>query len=1340
MVKYVYSCIYFCLLSFSLSSQVVINEVSNKNSSQIADEDGDYEDWIELYNAGADSIDLNQYLLSDDIDELAKWSLPSVVLSPNNFLFIYASGKNRKPLSAIHHWEMPVNHTENWSYKIPDASTSEDWKNPGFDVSDWDTGLAGIGYGDDDDETLVPDGTVTVYLRTEFELSDTSKIADAVFHCDFDDGIVAYLNGNVIALYGFPGGSPSYDAFSAADHEAQMYAGGSPEQFTIDEATLKSMLINGTNTLAVEVHNLGDWSSDLSCKPFLSFGIKDETIVWGTFLPAWYSAAVSSLNLHTNFSIASEGETIFLCNADTLLLDSISVNSLDIDYSKGSITDGNDTIVFFSTATPGYSNNGSAYFLGSSDVASFALDAGFYSGSQTIEIIPPSASSQIYYTTNGAIPTISDSLYTEPITISSTTVIKARIIDTDSVLAPGKIITNTYFIDEDISVPVISITTNEENLYGWDGIFDNWWEDWKKPCYIEYFDSVHVNAFEQNSGMKVDGGAGGSRYQPQKSMRIEPDNNVYGDGVLHYPIIPRKPYIENYETFYLRNGSNMYNVFPYKDAFMVRTLDGTAAEHMAYAPVVIFLNGAYWGLYELREKLDEGHFEYTQDIEKDNLDLLSLSYWYGSVLRTLSGSDTDFLEMKDYLYNYPTPEDSDFYFIADSLLDLKSFADYLIAETWLANVDWPYNNLKIWRDRAGANKWRYAVIDVELGLGYGAWTSANTNMNGYLIYPQSWIEPSATLLQNPIYHDYFLNRYADLMNSTFLPDRTLAMEDSIYQDAIPELPRQWETWWGADSADMLSIFNYYRDALRYDMEVRSDYVREQIVSDFELNKQVTIELAVSPPEAGKIKISTLTIYDLPWSGIYFDGVPVNITAVANTGFTFDHWDPSAFIDDELNPSFYKNISEDETFTAYFTGDAAEEQIVISEINYHNEPSVNSGNWIELFNAGDAAVNLSAWKIKDANPLHQFIIPDDFILEPGAFWVFADNDSLFANQNPEVENYTSGLGFGLDNTSETIHLFDAQNQSKLSLTYLDSLPWPVGADGEGRTLELKNADADINDAANWFDGCIGGSPGQAYSPCNDSIIISEINYHSSDTSDSEDWIELRNISNTEIDISGWKFMDDTSGAGHEYLIPEETILSAGENYVLAQNDFLFQSIYPDVENFSGPFIFSLDNGGEWIRLYDTNGILKNSIHYFDSEPWQEAADGDGYTLELIDSLGLMNDAANWTIICPQGSPAEYAKDLCTDTILDITSIFNDAPVLFPNPSNANTYLQFSTSSNIEITISASDMHGRLIKNFYSGTLAQGNYQFMLHTELFPTGMYQIKIITGSEKSYLKFLKE
>jgi len=1334
----------FSILGSRMNSQIVINEGTNKNATLLYDEDGDNPSWIELYNTGAAGVTLNNYGVSDDSSDLFKWEFPDIILEAGQFLIVFTSGKDRKPDNTIHHWEQPVNDVSVWKYLVPDDDTPADWIVSGFDDSGWENSQVSVGYGDDDDTTVVPDGTLSIYLRHEFNIDDTSQIGNAMLSMDYDDGFIAYLNGNVIALNGFAVGSPAYDELSAVDHEAAMYYGAAPENFIFEETLFKSWLVEGTNVFAVEVHNVSEGSSDLTARPFLSIGIKVEEILWTDILPPWFPTFTLSQNLHTNFKINAEGESIYLTNTLGFTEDTLFIAVGEADHSIGCISDGADISAIFPIPTPGYSNSG-MYYTGYADgLANFSLDAGFYSGEQTVEIIIP-AGGEIHYTLNGEVPTLADPLYTIPITIDNTTVIKARNFDPDGILLPGKTATNTFFIDENITVPVVSITTNNNNLYGDQGIFDNWWTDWKKASYIEYFDSLQYNAFEQNVAIKVDGGAGGSRSLPQHSMRVELDNPAYGDGTLNYPLFKRRWAVDEYETFYLRNGSNMSNVLPYKDAFMVRSTEGTYNEHMAYDPIVVFLNGEYFGYYELRTKLDEGHFNHALGIEKDSLDLLTLSYWYGLILRTLSGSDTDFVQMRDYLGSYPTPEDPEFYLIADSILDLKNFTDYIAAETWMANYDWPYNNIKAWRDRGGDNKWKYALIDVELGLGMGAWSDATSDLIGGLFGTQLYIEPLAKLLQNPIYHDYFVNRYADLMNSTFLPERTLPMEDSMYLEVIPELPRQLLLWGYGPLGEQLATFNEYRDALRSDFEVRSGYVRNQIKSAFALDGKVDITLDCSPPGAGRIKISTLTIFDMPWTGIYFDGVPVQLTAEPNTGYTFSHWGDSPFITDTLLNNFLSNISVDETFTAYFDGAPAPEEIVVSEVNYNSEETVNAGNWIELWNHGISDVNISGWKIKDANPLHIYLIPDGTMINADERLVLAVDLPLFEIQHPEVINVLGPLGFGLDNTAETIQVYDIQNALKLEFSYLDDAPWPGGADGQGRTMELVDPTEDLNYPDNWFDGCIGGSPGEPYTPCDDPVIFSEINYNSGGDFDSDDWVELRNISDASVDISGWKFMDDSLGVLHEFLIPDGNILNPSQNLVLTQTESKFIVAHPFVSNYNGSFNFNLGNNGEWIRMYDVNGILSLSVNYQDLTPWPLAADGGNYTLEILDSLGQMNSGSNWTIICPGGSPGIYAFEPCTDTtVIDTTVNVIDEKFLaisiYPNPAENFINVFINIPSNQYMEINLIGINGAHSDKLFSGELSLGIHKLFVDLQGYTSGIYLLEIRSSEGTFVERFIKE
>jgi len=1325
------------LLAAGTSAQIVINEGSNRNGTLFTDEDGDYEDWIELYNTTALPLYLEGYAITDDPSQPFKWTLPDLLVEAHDHVLLLASGKDRKPLSAHDHWEQPVSETAVWKFLVPNLLTPTTWKSEGFDDGAWPSGNASIGYGDGDDLTPVPDGTLSVYLRHTFFVEDTSLLGDAIFSIDFDDGFVAYLNGHVIGMYGFAAPDPAYNALSGLDHESAMYAGGAPENFYILEDSLKAWIQEGENVLAVEVHNVDPGSSDLTALPFFSIGIKTEPVIWTDVLPAWFTTTPAFTFLHTNFKIDGAGETIYLTDPSGVFIDSMFVLVEEADHSKGRETDGAVTRVIFTSPTPDAPNSGPTYTGYTTGMATITPPAGFYTDPVSVDITIP-AGCIGRYTLNGEIPTLLSPICAGAIEIDENTVVRVRLFDAAGELLPGDIFTNTYFLNEEISLPVISLSTNEDNLYGAEGIFDNWWTDWKKLCYIEYFDSTGIQQFEQACGFKVDGGAGGSRGHAQKSMRIEPDNSAFGDGVLEYPLIPRRWYVQEYETFYLRNGSNMHNTLPYKDAYMVRITEGTYNEHMAYTPVVVFINGEYWGFYELRNKLDEGHFDRAHGIEKDSLDLLTLSYWYGLVLRTLSGSADDFIAMRQTLGAYPTPADTEFYALADSLLDLNNFTDYIIAETWMGNYDWPYNNIKAWRDRGGDNKWKYAVIDLELGMGIEGWSDPNSNLISGLFYTQEYIEPLARLLQNPDYREYFINRYADLMNSTLLSTRIFPMEDSLYNEIYPEMPRQLERWGAGPVAVQMNTFENYREALLDDFAIRSSKVRQHIRTGFELEKTVWVTLEVNPPEAGYIKISTLYIEDMPWSGYYFDGNPVQIEAFPNTGYTFDHWEENIFIDDVLDPMFKENITANTTFTAWFSGAPVPEEISVTEINYNPEASVNAGEWIEITNFSEAPVDLSRWMIRDNDPLHTYTIPEGTILSSDERLIVAGDTMLFASMHPAVSTVVGPLGFGLSDSADAIQVFDRHGVERQLIHYSGVSPWPQGADGHGRTLELQDPEADMSDPENWFDGCIGGSPGTPYTPCYTPVVFSEINYNADDDADCGDWVELRNISDEPVDVSGWKFMHASADSTSYHQLAPGTVLAPHTNYVLAQDGELFTAIFPTISADTS-FDFPLDNGGDWLRMYDADGILQMSVDYDDMYPWPTVADGAGYTLELVDSLGKMNEGTNWVSVCYGGSPAAYYALPCIDPVTVSTPLTQEGLRVYPNPADGVVNIYFEIQSDADISFQLATSAGNILYNYHNFHATAGVNTMTLPLEKVPAGIYTISIIFPEGKSTVSFVR-
>ncbi|MBX7094565.1 MAG: CotH kinase family protein [Flavobacteriales bacterium] len=212
----------------------------------------------------------------------------------------------------INHWESAVTETSACKYIVPNSGTSASWIQNGFNDSGWQNGVNGLGYGDGDDNTVLPNGTVSVYSRFSFSITDTSQLEYAVLHVDYDDGFVAYLNGTEIARsnIGTSGVQPAYSDLAPAITEAVLYQGQVPQAVYLDKLQLSTLLQNGTNVLAIEVHNQSAGSSDLSSIAVLSFGINTPSNLFSP-TPTWFVApfVFSSSNLPI-MVINTNGQTI----------------------------------------------------------------------------------------------------------------------------------------------------------------------------------------------------------------------------------------------------------------------------------------------------------------------------------------------------------------------------------------------------------------------------------------------------------------------------------------------------------------------------------------------------------------------------------------------------------------------------------------------------------------------------------------------------------------------------------------------------------------------------------------------------------------------------------------------------------------------------------------------------------------------------------------------------------------------------------------------------------------------------------------------------------------------
>lgn len=1317
--------VFATLLIFSNGySQIVINEGSNRNYAVLADEDGEYGDWIELYNSGGESVSLLNYSLTDDIAVPTKWIFPNIEIPAGEYKAVFCSGKNRTPISAFQQTAYITSYTPvtNWN--------THTLTEPFY----WD-GVSNVlinmcAYNDHEyTSNSVFRQTATDYYSTVFAFQDGSdEICSTAYGTRVKQRPNIKLNNVVIGTGSIQNGNTEYPAPYGNWYWA------SKHQMLITAAELSAAGLTAGMVNSISFNVSGTDPNTTYTYIDIYFKLVTETELSAEFIPIDVN-----VNQHTNFGIDGDGETVYLFSPEQTQISQLNVNCVNLDNSVGSSPDASANIVIFASPTPVATNDDSQVFSTYLSAPVFSVQSGLYDSFVSVSISNPNAvESTLTYTLDGSDPTISSTVYDgEAINIYSSGVLKSRVFSVSEL--PSPITVSSYLIGINHTTPVISVVTDNVNLYGANGIFDHWDTDWEKSAYVEYFDTDENLIFSQATGMQIDGGAGGSRSQPQHSFRLELDHSVLGTAPVDYPLISNRPQRTKYSKIYLRNGSNQYLTLPYKDAALVTALGSNSKNYFSsMEPVSVYINGQYFGMYELREKIDSEFFEEYEDADPETMDIMTLSYWYGLVLRATEGSTDNFYTAYEEFVAIE-PDSEEFWEAADQYFDMEYYIDYVIAESYAGNRDWPYNNIKMYRSDKTNNRFRFCLIDLELCMRPNGWTATWDDPITFLFerdpnipYINIWLRG----IQNEKFKKYFINRFADLMNTTYLSDPVLEIENGYYTKMAAEMPKEYARWGDPGNiAGQMSNFNENHTTLQSELSERTGYVRGFINSGFDLEGQVEVTLNTIPEGAGKIKISTVIPENLPWTGVYFNGNPVTLTAIANNGYEFAYWQDNAVLDGQ-NPedTLNLNIFTGTTFTAVFTESEYEGIFAISEVNYHSDSTRDAGDWIEFHNYGDGPINISGWTFTDSNVLNEFQFPDGTIMQPNDRIVLVENFDLFHTQNTGVD-YLWECGFGFSNSGETLTVFDDLGFEVLTMHYTDSLPWPEAADGYGRTLEIIDDSYDPALPGSWFAGCIGGSPGEAFSPCIEDIIITEINYNSDGAADAGDWIELYNTGDAEISLSNWKFRD--SDDTHTFIFSPGVVIHSGGYLVVYANYSKFISRFPEVSNITGPFGFGLGGDGDAVRLFDQSGNLYQSVIYSNLPPWPQGASGNGYTLELEDYNGIFCDGNNWIDGCPEGSPGRALELPCSSTVPEFIAELNLQA--YPNPTDGIFSVSGAGLTSGIYKISCVNIFGQIVFE-EERIIDQNSVKLDFSFENFSDGLYLLTFESKEIRSVVKILKQ
>ncbi len=1087
-LSFMHKKLYLILLIHSVFSQSLqLNEIVSSNGSTLFDEDNDSPDWIEIYNPMDVELNLSGFCLSDDPDEICKWSFPEYIIASETFLTVFASDKDRK--NIVQQWDAIIDWGDDWKYWIGNSQPVSNWNHINTNVSNWQEGASGFGYGDNDDNTYVPSGTSSIFIRKIFNITDPDNISKLLFHIDYDDGYIAYLNGIEFSRrsLGAPNTDVEYNELTNALHEAEIYSGGFPEAIWLDLEQFP--LISGNNILAIQVHNYTNNSSDMSCIPFLTLGYKTR-IDNGTVRPPNPDMDIPDIYFHTNFKINSNGETVVLTDINETILDSVYTGQLQTDMSIGKYQETGSWLIF-GEPTPGSSNNTPSY-SGALTKPLFSENSGIYQPGQTISIgiTSENPDAEIRITIDGTEPQPFSSLYQYPYTTNQNVVVRARSF-LDGWL-PSDIESKTYVFDSPKDLPIIFITTDPNSFFDEDsGMYAlgldadpnfpyfgaNFWEDWERPIHFEILE-LDGSGYSANAGAKIFGGW--SRGFPQKSLSIFA-RNQYGPNQFDYSFFPELSF-STYESFVLRNSGNDWESTMMRDGFITTIADSLDVDHQQYRPAVLYLNGDYWGIQNIREKVSEHFIAYNHNLSVNDIDLLDIEGY--NQWNIIHGTNSDYINLLDYLET----EDINNISVQNAIenwIDIESYFNYQVFQIYIDNRDWPGNNIKFWRDHRPGGKWRWILYDTDFGFSIWDQNAYSHNTLDFALESNGpgWPNPPWStfiirkLLENSHFENTFINIYCDLMNSVFKPEYLIPKLDSIKFAISNEISSHQDRWFNNGNWPNSALnWEYKINNMVSFAENRPSYALSHLQQQFDLPNQNQIILDILPQRSGKIKINSLNIIER-WTGYYFPNIPIKIKAIPEPGYSFIRW---VQYPDSASNMTISNFNNNSSYTALFTQTTigSDSIIIINEVNYNSSNSFDPEDWVELYNPGQSALDISGWLLKDDNDEHFFSIPNGTEIAALDYLVIAKNINQFDTVFPDIENVIGSFDFGLSGGGDQVRLYNLSNSLIDSLEYDDTDPWPSEPDGNGPSLELINPEMDNSLASSWSASSDFGSPGEA----------------------------------------------------------------------------------------------------------------------------------------------------------------------------------------------------------------------------------------------------------------------
>ena len=740
-----------------VSATLAINEYIVGNEYSVMDADGERSSWAELVNTGSETVNLKDYCITDDETRPTKWAFPDREVAPGELAVVYLSGKDSVRENEIH---------------------------AGFSLSE-------------DDAVL---------------MLTTAKGRNV-------DSMEVVSTGGMISV----GRDGYYIISTPGEPNGKAYSSLEEAEKAIPDVYISEVKSTSEDKIDyVELHNMSDEDIDIS-----GYGISDSRsdiyryTFTDTVIPAGGYIVVEgrggSGSRVGEFGIDKSGESVYLANGKGIIIDTVNSGWQSGDISRGRKA-GESKLYFFTTSTKGKVNDAEAYSTYASDPV-FSVMGGYVDNGTSVEIRAGEGET-IYYTTDGSEPTKNSKQYSGAIAISATCTVRA------CAYAEGKlksaVVTENFLVGDRHTLPVICVSMDPDDFLGdakgiyakGAGYYDhdgvsythqkaNYWQDWEREMNFEFFEADGTKGVSFDAGIRIFGQY--SRELPKKSFSVHL-RGKYGINQVTYPFFEDND-VTTLSSFVIRQSGQDWGTTLIKDAFVYQSIKGEMSlPGQDYRPCVLYINGEYWGIYNIREKENEDYIvnHYADEgAVKGDIDLVK------GDTHPQVGSHEDWMEVRQYIRSHVGDggannniDTQDAVNWLNERVDMTSQMEWTIVEAFYFNSD--TGNVRDFR--VGDGKWRKMLFDVDHALKANGYNYINylaevMNDNGHGTGDMFQSHIFKAIKYNSVFRKQFIELYAHHINTTFDTDRLCGIIDEMAAQIRPEIERNCKRWGDPASAD-----------------------------------------------------------------------------------------------------------------------------------------------------------------------------------------------------------------------------------------------------------------------------------------------------------------------------------------------------------------------------------------------------------------------------------------------------------------------------------------------------------------------------------------------------------